>query len=450
MTRRLPSVLVVDRENEATHQLVAFLRAHELEVTWVRDGERAHNAIAEDRWDCLVCEVRTRRIDGLALLAQARERNPNVCAVLVTEGAEVPVAVEAMRRGAHDFQSKPVNRDKLLATLRLGLKRQKLAARVARVEGTTLDARFGLESLTGNSRAIQRVRDHIRRIAPTRTTVLVQGEAGSGKGVVARAIHHNSTRQLGPFVAVSCRGPSAELLEQELFGLARGATLRKRGKVEQAEGGTLFLDEIADAPPGVQLRLLRLLQDRVIERVGGTASSRVDVRLIVASGRDLAEEVRAQRFREDLFHTLSVVCIPMPALRERREDIAPLVESFLRPLSRAHGRRVTAVTPGVIERLAAYDWPDNVRELKNTLAGMVAFAEGGRPLEVGALPAAIRGAVTVSAKVELVPGTTMAEAERSLILLTLEHAGGDKPRTASMLGIGLRTLYRKLEGYSKG
>ncbi len=446
MPRPHPSVLVVDRESEAARQLVAFLREADFEVTWVRDTEGAHNAIAASSPDCLVCEVRARRIDGLQVLARAKERNPELCAVMITEGADVAVAVEAMRRGAYDFQSKPVHREKLLATLRLGLQHQQLAARAARMQGA-LDTRFGLESLTGNSRAIQRVRDQIRRIAPTRATVLIEGEHGAGKGVVARAIHQNSTRRLGPFLAVSCTGSSAELLEQELFGLARGTTVRRRGRIEEAEGGTLFLDEVGDASPSVQLRILRMLQDRALDRVGGTQSARVDVRLVAASSRDLGEDVRQQRFREDLFHTLSVVRIQVPALRERQEDIPLLVEAFLRPLGRAHGRRVTAVTPGVLERLAAYSWPDNVRELKNTLAGMVAVAQGPRPLEVSALPQVIRGTAGPGGRIELAPGMTMAEAERRLIELTMKYTQGDKPRAARMLGIGLRTLYRKLEGY---
>ncbi|MEO5987698.1 MAG: sigma-54 dependent transcriptional regulator [Candidatus Eisenbacteria bacterium] len=447
MPRHRPRILVVDRESEAARQLVAFLHEHDFDVTWMLDAESAHNAITDTSPDCLVCEIRTRHIDGLGVLARAKERNPELCAVMITEGADVAVAVEAMRRGAYDFQAKPLNRDKLLATLRLGLQHQRLAARVARMQDA-LDTRFGLESLTGNSRAIQRVRDQIRRIAPTRATVLIEGEHGAGKGVVARAIHQNSTRRLGPFVAVSCTGPSTEFLEQELFGLARGSTVRRQGRIEQAEGGTLFLDDIGDASPSVQLRMLRMLQDRAFDRVGGTQSAKVDVRLVVASSRDLGEDVRHQRFREDLFHTLSVVRILVPALRERHEDIALLVEAFLRPLGRAHGRRITAVTPGVLERFVAYAWPENVRELKNTLAGMIALSQSNRPLEVSALPQAIRGAEVVGARAEFSPGMTMAEAERRLIELTLKHTRGDKARAARMLGIGLRTLYRKLHGYS--
>lgn len=448
MPRPRPSLLVVDRESEAARNMVAFLKEQDFEVTWVRDTESAHNVLSDAIPDCLLCEVLTRRIDGLAVLARAKERNPEVCAVMITGDTGDAPALEAMRRGAYDFQHKPVNRDKLLATLRLGLHHQRLAARLSRMQGA-LDVRFGLESLTGNSRAIQRVRDQVRRIAPTRATVLVEGEHGAGKGVVARAIHQNSTRRQGPFVAVSCSGPSGEMLEQELFGLARGATVRRRGKIEEAEGGTLFLDEVGDASPSVQLRLLRMLQDRALDHVGGTQSARVDVRLVVASSRDLSEDVRQQRFREDLFHTLSVVRISVPALRERHEDIALLVEGFLRPLGRAHGRRITAVTPGVLERFTAYHWPGNVRELKNTLSGMVAFAEGNRPMELSALPQAIRGEPSTTTRAELTPGMTMAEAERRLIELTLKHTQGDKVRTAHMLGIGLRTLYRKLETYAR-
>lgn len=449
MPRRRPRVLVVDRESEASRRLVAFLQQQDLDVRWARDGESALKVIAEERPDCLVCEMRARDIDGLAVLGRAKQRNPDICAVMITEGAEVAMAVEAMRRGAYDFQAKPVNREKLLATLNLGLQHQQVAARVARME-ESLDSRFGLESLTGNSRAIQRVKDQVRRIAPSRSTVLIEGESGVGKGVVARAIHQSSTRRVGPFVALRCDDMAVDALEAEMFGRARGSAGRSRGRIEQADGGTLFLDEIGEASMAVQVRLLRLLQDRVVDRADGGAGARVDVRLIAASSRDLADDVEQGRFRADLLHTLGVVRIVVPALRERREDIPQLVEKLLHSIGHVRGRRTPSVTPGVLEQLRAHDWPGNVRELKNTLAGMVTLADPRRPLEVSTLPEALRGSATEAAQAGFTPGMTLAEAERRLIELTLRHTDGDKVRAARMLGIGLRTLYRRLEEYARG
>ena len=443
-----PRVLVVDREGEATKSLLAFLRGHDLEVVWARDGESGYNALDATRVDCLVTELRIHRIDGMALLRRAHERNPEVCAVLIAEGADVDMAVEAMRRGAADFQVKPVNHEKLLAVLRQGLERQALAARVAEMEAQ-LDERFGVERLTGRSRAIVRVMEQVRHIASTRATVLIEGETGTGKGLVAQAVHRLSPRKAERFVWVNCGALAEGVIESELFGHERGAftgaSAMRRGRFELADGGTLFLDEIGELSPTVQVKLLRVLQDRSFERVGGSETLRTDVRLIAATNRDLATEVRAGRFREDLFYRLGVVRIGMPPLRERPEDIPLLVEGFIREFDREHGRKVTGITRGVLDRLVRYPWPGNVRQLRNTVEGMVVFAEGRRALDLSDLPDALREVESAGEKLELRVGMTVAEAERQLVAATLRHCGNDKPRAAAMLGIGLRTLYRKLK-----
>ncbi len=448
MSKDEPTVLVVDRESDATKALLAFLRENELDVLWARDGEGAYNALDSTRVDCLVTELRLQRIDGMTLLRLARERNRDVCAVVVTEGAEVAMAVEAMRRGAADFQVKPLNHDKLLAVLRQGLERQALAARVAEMEAQ-LDERFGLERIAGRSPAILGVMEQIRHIASTRATVLIEGEIGTGKGLVAQAIHQNSPRKNERFVWVNCGALAEGVIESELFGHERGAftgaTALRRGRFELADGGTLFLDEISETSPAVQVKLLRVLQDRSFERVGSPETLKTDVRLIAASNRDLAGEVKAGRFREDLYYRLSVVRVQMPPLRTRPEDIPLLVESFLREFNREHGRRVTGITRGVLDRLVHYRWPGNVRELRNTIEGMVVFAQGRRPLDLSDLPDALREVESAGEKLELRVGMTVDEAERQLIAATLRHCGNDKPRAAAMLGIGLRTLYRKLK-----
>ena len=427
---------------------MAFLRQHALEVVWTHDGEGAFHALDEKRVDCLVTELRFHRIDGLKVLKRARERNPDVCAVVVTEGGDVEMAVEAMRQGAYDFQVKPLNLEKLLAVLQRGLSDQRLAARVAEVE-ERLDERFGFECLTGHSRAIARVLEQIRHIASTRATVLIEGEIGTGKGVVAQAIHQNSPRRDERFVWVNC-GAAQGVIESELFGHERGAFTggsSRRGRIELADGGTLLLDEIGDAPPGAQVKLLRVLQDREFERVGGQETLKVDVRLIAATSRDLAVDVKAGRFREDLYYRLSAVRVAMPPLRERREDIPLLVEAFLKEFNLEHVRKATGITRGVLERLMRYLWPGNVRELRNTIEGMVVFAEGKRPLDLSDLPVALRAVESEGEVLRMTVGMTVEEAELQLIAATLRHVGHDKPRAAAMLGIGLRTLYRKIKEY---
>ncbi|HKQ58081.1 MAG TPA: sigma 54-interacting transcriptional regulator, partial [Candidatus Eisenbacteria bacterium] len=290
--------------------------------------------------------------------------------------------------------------------------------------------------------------DQVRHLASTHSTVLIEGEAGTGKGLAALAIHAHSPRRAQPFVAIDCAAWPAQALERVLFGIdAPGAA--ERGRIEEAEGGTLFLDDVGATSPGAQVRLLRLVQERAFERVGGSATRRADVRVLSATRRNLDAQVREGAFRDDLAQRLSVVRIVMPPLRERREDIPALVAAILHDLNRAHRPRVRGVTRGVLERLERHAWPGNVRELRATIELMAAVAPGGRPLDLADLPAALRGE-SEGERIEIAPGMTVAEAERLLITATLAHAGGDKPRAAAMLGIGLRTLYRKIQAYGIG
>ncbi len=442
-----PTVLVVDRDSEATRRLTAFLRQNGLEVVWARDGETAFNALDARRIHCLVTELHATGIDGSALLARAIQRNPEVCAVVITGQAEVEKAVESMRQGAYDFQVKPLHLEKLLAVLRRGLSHQALAARVAEIEGQ-LDERLALDRLTGSSRSIHRVMDQVRSIANTRATVLIEGESGTGKGLVAQAIHRQSARREGPMIAVDLGALAEPMVEVELFGIESGGVPRP-GRLEAADGGTLYLDGIGAAPAAVQVRLLRFLRDRDFERVGGAETLRVDARLVAATDRDLTAEVRGGRFREDLLDRLGGVRIAMPPLRERREDIPLLVEAFLREFNREHQRKVTGITRGALDRLVRHDWPGNVRELRNTVEGMVAFAEGRRALEPADLPPALRDAGPTAAPLDIAVGMTVDDAERRLIEATLAETGDDKPRAAAILGIGLRTLYRKIQQYRR-
>jgi DNA-binding NtrC family response regulator len=448
--KQAPKVLVVDRDSDSTRRLIAFLRGRGLEVLWSADGESALNSLDATHVDCLVTELRIPRIDGMEVLRRARARDPEVCAVMITDRAEIDHAVEAMRQGAYDFQVKPLHFEKLAAVLKRGLSHQALAARMHEMEGQ-LDQRLGFERLAGDSRSMLRVIEQVRQIATTRATVLLEGETGTGKSVVAQAIHQNSNRRGEPFVRVGLGALAEGVIESELFGhesgAFTGASATRRGRFEIADGGTLFLDEIGETSAAVQVKLLRFLQDRSFERVGGSNILHADVRLIAATHRDLGAEVKAGRFRADLFHRLSVVRIPIPPLRERTEDIPLLVEGFLQDLNREHGRRVTGITRGVLDRLMRHPWPGNVRELKHTLEGMVVSAEGRRPLDVSDLPEVLRDVSTPEPALTVSVGMTVEEVEKRLIAATLRHAAGDKPRAAALLGIGLRTLYRKIQRY---
>jgi len=339
----------------------------------------------------------------------------------------------------------------MLAVVRRALSHQQLVSRAEDL-ATRLDERLRVPNLTGQSRVMQDLKEKILQIAPTRATVLIYGETGTGKELIAQAIHQLSPRKDERFVKLHCAELSENIIESELFGHERGAftgaeQLRK-GRFELADQGTLFIDEISEVAPTVQTKLLRVLQDRQFERVGGNETLTVDVRVISATHRDLDAQKASGQFREDLYYRLRVIQLEVPPLRERREDIPPLVETFIREFNREHARKVTGVTRGVMDRMMEYDWPGNVRELRNTFEEMVIFAQGKRVLDVSDLPIALRQQRTVAAQdMNLTVGMSMGEIERAAIEATLRSVGYDKQRAAKILGIGLRTLYRKQKEY---
>jgi DNA-binding NtrC family response regulator len=442
---------VTDRDADALRRLASFLDEHGFEVLPAQDREAAFNILDARIVDCVIADVRAPRADGLALIRHAIERNAAVCAVATAEPYEVERGVEAMRGGACSVETRPHHLEKLLLVLQRGLAQQALAMQAAET-AQRLDERLELDRLAGSSRAIHRVMDQVRSIASMRASVLIEGETGAGKGLVAQAIHRQSPRREAAFARIAIGVVAEPVVEGELFGVEavpETGTQARPGLLEQADHGSVFLDGISEAPPGLQVRLLRYLRDRVFERAGGTTARKSDVRIIASTDRDLAGEVRAGRFRADLFDRLAAVRITMPPLRERREDIPLLVEAFIHEFNREHRRKVTGITRGVLDRMMRHDWPGNVRELKHTVEGMVAFAEGRRPLESADLPPALRGLERSATALTIAVGMTVAEVERQLIEATLAETGEDKPRAAAMLGIGLRTLYRKIDKYRR-
>jgi DNA-binding NtrC family response regulator len=438
------TLLLVERDGDATQALIASLRRNDLEVVWVRDDESALNALERAPLHAVMFALRAPRIDGLTVLRRALELHPSICALAIADAPEAALADEAVMLGAADVQARPVRAERAVAVIQRALALERRQARIGDLEAR-LDRRHGFERLDARSRAMRRVMEQARQVAPTRATVLIEGPEGTGKSRLAETIHQHSPRRGARFVWMSCATLGEAALERELFGAGDGAG-GTPGRIELAAGGTLFLEDIERIPAAVQVRLLRVLHDRAFERVGGGETRRADIRLIAATSADLESEVRAGRFRDDLWLRLSLVRVHMPALAERAEDLPFLVESLIREFNREHSRRVTGVTAGVLERLAAHHWPGNVRELKNTIEGMVVFAAGRRPLELSDLPQALR-AEAGGASGALAAGMTVEEAERALIAATLRHTGYDKTRTAAMLGIGLRTLYRKIQRY---
>jgi len=445
-------LVATSRDKAEERRLVEFLTQQGYEIVSAPDGEAALNAIDLGHVDAVIADARIHRIDGLNLLDLVRRRDPEICFILMSETADLDLATEAIRRGAHDLQVTPLDHDRLLTVLARGISHQRLKERVNRLEGR-LERKFGFQNLSGNSSAMVAVFDKIQQIAPTRATVLITGETGTGKELVATALHYNSPRRDEPFVKLNCAALAEGVIESELFGHEQGAftsaSRTRKGRFEIADGGTLLLDEITEITPPIQAKLLRVLQEREFERVGGNQIFRVDVRLIAATNRNLEAEVKSGRFREDLYYRLNVVTIELPPLRGRREDIPLLVEAFIRELNEEHGKRVRGLTKGAMDALRRYHWPGNVRELKNAIEGMVLFAEPGQLLGVDDLPESLRDSEGTDPG-EVVPvrvGMTLEEAERRLIAATYRASGANKQRAANTLRIGLRTLYRKLKEY---
>jgi DNA-binding NtrC family response regulator len=448
-----PRALVVDKDDRRGREMAGLLDTLGCDVTQVRDGEAAYNVLDSESVHVLITDLATQRIDGMRLMEIARARNPEAAVVLIAPDADLAAATEAMRHGAYDVQTRPINQDRLRAVLERALSHQRLVVEVTDLQAR-LDHRYGIQHLTGMAPEMVAVYDRIRQLAGARTTILVTGETGTGKELVAKAIHHLSPRRNEPFVALNCSALAEGVVESELFGHERGAftgaTASRQGRFEIADGGTLFLDEISDVSPSIQVKLLRVIQEREVERVGGARAVPVDVRLICATNRNLEDMVTNGLFRQDLYYRLNVASIWLPPLRERKSDIPLLVDEFIKEFNAENRKRIEGVTRGAMELLMQHDWPGNVRELRNLIEGVVVFGRDGHPLDVADLPSHLRDQPSPTRDLHLRVGMTMKEVEKRAIEETLKATGYDKQRTAQILDIGLRSLYRKVKQYGIG
>ena len=444
-----PHVLLVDDEPAARSGLKILLEQEGFSVAVADGGEEALERFGEHPPDVVITDLKMPGMDGIELTGRLHELEPTLPVIVVTAFGEVSTAVAAVRAGSNDFLTKPIDIGALVVSID-----RALAHRDLRVEAENLRRQIrgrdeaGLDGLVGSSTSMQQVYRTVRQVAPSRATVLVTGESGTGKGEVARAIHALSPRAKKPFVMLQCAALAQSLLESELFGHERGAFTgadkQRIGRFEQAHGGTLFLDEVGEIPLSLQVKLLRVLQERQFERVGGNETIHVDVRLVAATNRDLAADVKEGRFREDLYYRLRVIQIPMPPLRERGADVMALAHHFLSRFSEENQKRIVGFTDAARTQLLSHRWPGNVRELENAMERAVVLCEGER-IDAHDLPADM---VDVSPQVGIaIPGSTMAEIERHAILRTLEANDWSTSRAAQVLDISVRTIQYRLAEY---
>jgi DNA-binding NtrC family response regulator len=440
--------MIVDDEKNTREGLKWALESTGADITIAEDGEQALVRLGNHPVDLIFSDLKMPKMDGMELLAHVRDEFPEAYFVILTGHGTVENAVEAMKKGAFDYLMKPVNIDELQLIVERVFEQKELREENTRLRREVND-RYGFDSIIGRSPAMENIFEKIRQVAPTRASVLIQGETGTGKELIAKAIHFNSPRRHKPFIAVNCGALSQTLLESELFGHEKGAFTgairQKPGRFELANGGTIFLDEIGETTPELQVRLLRVLQEQEFERVGGTKPVKVDVRLVTATNRDLKKEVAEGRFREDLYYRLNVIRIDLPPLRERVDDIPLLVDYYLKQFAQEHGKPLV-INPKAMQSLQSFHWPGNVRQLRTVVESAVILTPG-REIQPKNLPEEVRSEGAPTNAVRLRVGMTVADAERELIRATLKEMGGNKARAARTLGLGRKTLYRKLEEY---
>ncbi|CAN5871345.1 sigma 54-interacting transcriptional regulator [soil metagenome] len=443
-------ILVVDDEVNARTALAELLRDEGFEVETAADAFKALGKHESFNPHVVVTDLKMPGMDGIELVKKIRGGEDPAAVIVMTAFGAVSSAVDAMRAGASDYLTKPINFDELLVVVDKVLEQQSLRREARQLRARVRD-RVAPNNIVGNSPPMQRVFEIVDQVAPSRATVLISGESGTGKELVANALHQHSPRAKGPFIKLHCAALAESLLESELFGHEKGsftgAAARKDGRFSLADGGTLFLDEIGEISPSIQVKLLRFLQEHEFERVGGTQTIRVDVRVIAATNKNLVEEVARGRFREDLFYRLNVVALETPPLRDRRSDVPTLARFFLDRYAKENEKTIEGFAPDTMDLLVSYNWPGNVRELENAIERAVVLTTGTL-IEVRSLPPNVRPVVTPTG-MPLVPGATLGSIERYAILETLKSTGGSTSRAAEILGISVRTIQYRLHQYNE-
>jgi len=450
------SVLIADDEESMRHLLSVFLRDHGYEVRAVANGEEALKELSARDYDLVLSDVRMPRMDGIALLREVQRLHPELTFIVMSAYGTHDTAIEAMKAGAYDYVSKPFKPDEVLLVLKKAEERERLARENRRLR-TELAAEYRFDNLIGASEPMADVLRQVRKVAPIKTTVLLSGESGTGKELVARALHELSPRAALPFVAVNCGAIPGELMESELFGHVKGAftdaTRNKKGLAVEADGGTLFLDEIGELPHGLQVKLLRFLQEEEVRPVGDTRSERVDVRVVAATVRDLGAAVQAGHFREDLYYRLDVVGIRLPPLRERAGDIPALARHFLARYARLRaGEAIEGISDDALAAVQAYRWPGNVRELEHAIERAAVLCEGPLIREED-LPEPVRGGPAAAPPAVVLPDGMLSikraarAMEEQLIRTALARTNGNRTRAAELLELSYRALLYKIKEY---
>ena len=454
MARMVPSVLIVDDEKHTRDGLQQAL-AESYDVTVAANAEEAFNLMESQAFDVVLTDLRMPGKSGLKVIDKALALPQRPAVLMMTAYGNIDTAVEAMKRGAVDFLTKPVNIERLEVLIQRALKTKTLEVEVKQLH-ERLDEKFNVQGIIGTSQKLKDVIDRMKLVAPSRATILIEGESGTGKELIAQAIHQASPRARAPFIAVHCAALSENLLESEIFGHERGsftgATERRIGRFESADTGTLFLDEIGEISPSTQVKLLRFLETKAIERVGGSKPLELDVRLVAATNRNLEQMVRDGKFREDLFFRLNVVRLTMPPLRDRPEDIPLLLAHFIKIFSEENGVPPLTVEPGALRVLQAFPWPGNIRELRNFCENAVVLRRGGSLTEYdlepkfrgGAVPVGANGGTVANGAAPAANPFSVEENEMRLVREALLKARGNRTKAAKLMGVSRRTLHRKI------
>lgn len=444
-------LLVIDDEKNIREGLAESLTGDGYEVICAENGDEGWNIFNKGDIDLVITDMKMPGLSGEELMKKILSQVPGFPVIMLTGHGTIDIAVNAIRHGAWDFLSKPVDLDHLSLKVKRALENRELIFQHRRLE-EELGRKKLFKSIVGSSRNIRDVFNTINRAAPTKASILITGESGVGKELVADAIHEHSPRKEKPLIKVHCAALSASLLESELFGHEKGAftgaVSRRRGRFELAAGGTLFLDEIGEIDQNIQIKLLRVLQEKKFERVGGEDTVETDVRIIAATNKDLKTETEKGNFREDLYFRLNVVNIHVPSLRDRKDDIPLLATVFLKEFAQENGKKIEGISEKARSRLYAYEWPGNIRELKNCIESAVVMCQSN-VITVDDLPPAFRN-VSDDGWINIRLGANMAECEKIIIQETLSHCQGNKSKTADMLDIGRKTLLRKLAEYNPG